>query len=100
MQMNKLKSMVHPPLKKKNQVFVVLEREATPKKKILIPSFNHVFNWSMTYQLDSDIFYPYGRVVELKEMPSGKKDYSEIFRQKKKSIVWFVSHCKTHRKRD
>lgn len=99
MQLNKLRGMGHPPLKRGNQVFVILEREATPRKKIPILKFQHVFNWTMTYRQDSDIFYPYGQIVERTER-SAMKDYTEIFRKKKHSIVWFVSHCKTRSKRE
>ena len=99
MQLNKLRSMGHPPLKKNNQVFVVLEREATPSKKIPVLNFQKVVNWTMTYRQDSDVFYPYGQVVERKERPMAK-DYTRIFRSKKKSIVWFVSHCRTRNRRE
>ena len=100
MQLNKLRGMSHPPLKGNNQVFVVLEREATPGRKLPISNFQNVVNWTMTYRLDSDIYYPYGRITLRTERPALPKDYTQIFKRKKKSIVWFVSHCKTRNRRE
>ena len=99
LQLNKLLAMNHPPLKRDGQVFVAVEREATPRSKIPLQNFEYVFNWTMTFRQDSDIFYPYGRVIEKSSIPPAK-NYSEIFKRKKKSIVWFVSHCKTKSKRE
>ena len=98
-QINKLRYLSHPPKKRKGQVFVAVEREATPLSKIPLKNFEYVFNWTMTFRQDSDIFYPYGRIFERKNAPPAK-NYSEIFRRKKKGIVWFVSHCKTKSKRE
>ena len=93
-QINKLATLERPPLKSEHQVFVAVEREATPEVKIPSQNFEYVFNWTMTFREDSDIFYPYGRIVEREGAPPAK-DYSAIYKKKKKAIVWFVSHCTT-----
>ena len=99
MQLNKLQTLGHPPLKRKDQVFVAVEREATPTEKIPLRNFENMFNWTMTYRRDSDIFYPYGRIVKRRK-PSARKKYSQIYKLKKKSVIWFVSHCNTKSKRE
>ena len=98
-QLNKLLAMKYPPLKRDGQVFVGVEREATPKSDIPLQNFEYVFNWTMTFRQDSDIFYPYGRIFERSSIPAAK-NYSEIFKRKKKGIVWFVSDCNTRSKRE
>ena len=98
-QLNKMQSIVHPPLKTAGQVFVVVEREACPRHKIPLVNFENVFNWTMTYRRDSDIFYPYGRLVQRTE-PLPDKNYSLIYNLKRKSVIWFVSHCRTKSRRE
>ena len=54
-----------------------------------------LFNWTMTYRLDSDIVYKYSNIVERSNKPGLLyKDYDGIFDKKEKDIAWFVSHCK------
>ena len=98
-QINKLKYLGHPPLKRDGQVFVAVEREATSQSKIPLENFEYVFNWTMTFRQDSDIFYPYGRIMHRTGTPPSK-NYSEIYNRKKKGIIWFVSHCRTRSKRE
>lgn len=84
MQLNKVNAMGHPPLKKAGQVFVMVEWEATSKKNIPLHNFENIFNWTMTYRLDSDIFYPYGRIVKRTEKLPERK-YSEFIEERKKA---------------
>ena len=53
----------------------------------------------MTLRQDSDIFYPYGRIVQRTGTPP-VKNYSDIYKKKKIGIIWFVSHCGTRSKRE
>ena len=100
-QLIRVNALQQPPLRGKNQIFVFAEREAAPLQKINSTLFSNVFNWSMTFHRDSDIFYPYGRIIPKKESETGsRKDYSKIFRQKRKGVIWFVSHCPTKSKRE
>ena len=57
-----------------------------------------VFNWSMTYRRDADIFIPYGWLGDRKT--SLNKNYSDIFRKKTREVAWIVSHCQTSGKRE
>ena len=101
-QINKLIAMDHPPIKQDGQVFVVVEREATPLVKILLENFEYVFNWTMSFRHDSDIFLPYDRIMKkiglFRHLQT--KDYSDIYKKKKMGIIWFVSHCRTKSKRE
>ena len=99
LQINKLKNIGHPPRKRPGQVFVAVEREPTAAGGIQQQHFEYVFNWTMTFRRDSDIFYPYGEIVQRK----GKtpvKNYTAIYKKKKKGIIWFVSHCRTKSRRE
>ena len=98
-QINKFNHMGHPPLKHHGQVFVVVEREATPIERIPTQNFEYLINWTMTFRQDSDIGYPYGRIIPRTGTPP-VKDYSDIYKKKKKGIIWFVSHCSTKSNRE
>lgn len=59
-----------PPLRgKPDQIWAFLTEESPhhtflrPDKNISIKSYNGIFNWSMSYRMDSDIPVPYGRTV-------------------------------------
>ena len=97
MQLAKLRYLHKPPKRLSNQVLVAVEREAHGLDSV--DAFNDAFNWTMTFRQDSDIYYPYGRVM----INKGKKrikNYSEIFKDKVKGVSWFVSHCETRSKRE
>lgn len=51
------------------------------------------FNWSLTYDLDSDIPQPYGKLRRLTSPPA--KDYAGLYANKTVPAAWFVSHCLT-----
>ena len=53
-------------------------------------------DWIMTYRTDSDIYIPYGKVVECNT--TWKQSHS--FENKTKSIAWFVSDCRTPSNRE
>ena len=98
-EINRLKVLGHPPIKHNGQVFVGVEKEPVTSKTIPLQNFEYVFNWTMTYRRDSDIFYPYGRIKKrTKKLPV--KNYTDIYRKKKKGIIWFVSHCNTSSRRE
>jgi len=57
------------------------------------PAWRGVFNWTMTYRTDSDIFSPVGSLVRLPiTVPN---NYTAIASRKTKSVAWFVSKCDT-----
>lgn len=60
--------------------------------------WRNMLNWSMTYRSDSDVQEPYG-VLQTLGKPK-EKDYDKIFRGKTKMVIWVVSHCITHSKRE
>ena len=98
-EINRLKLLGHPPHKHDGQVFVGVEKEPVSSARIPLQNFEYVFNWTMTYRRDSDIFYPYGRIKKrTNKLPV--KNYTDIYRKKKKGIIWFVSHCNTSSRRE
>ena len=76
-------------------VFYIIE---SPMHSPNTYSLNELFNWTMTYRRDSDIYHPYGFYIPLKEddvKPSPSIDFSK---GKNKLVVWTVSHCGGMRK--
>ncbi|XP_046746083.1 alpha-(1,3)-fucosyltransferase C-like isoform X2 [Diprion similis] len=96
-------------------VYVNLESPGT-RKDPLNSYFEDFFNMTMTYKLDSDIFWPYrlmrniatGQVAAPLEHPewlqaldnSMKPSLNVTFERKKKPIAWLVSNCDTPGKRE
>ena len=85
-----------------NQVWIYfgLESPATQEQlyKRHIPSWKNSFNWSMTYQLNSDIVIPYG-VLTAKQFAENR-NLSDIFRGKSKWAAWLVNQCNVPSLRD
>ena len=71
-------------------VYFILESPAhSPDAR----QYGGLFNWTMTYRRDSDIYFPYGFFTPLQaddEKPQAFRDYSV---GKDKLIVWTVSNC-------
>ena len=60
-----------------------------------------LFNWTMTYRLDSDIVYKYANVLERQNKTDiANKNYDRIVEEKVNKAVWFVSHCRTKSRRE
>ncbi|XP_048247307.1 glycoprotein 3-alpha-L-fucosyltransferase A-like [Haliotis rufescens] len=82
-----------------NQVWIMYGWEAPPHystNTIFRPDWNGRFNWTLTYRLDSDIPFPYNRIV----YTGGSVNISDVVRRKSRSIAWFVSNCRTPSKRE
>lgn len=71
-------------------IFFILESPAhSPDAR----QYGGLFNWTMTYRRDSDIYFPYEFFKRLQaddEKPQASRDYSL---GKDKLIVWTVSNC-------
>lgn len=61
-------------------------------------NWQNTMNWSMSYRTDSDIFFPYGILVN-NDIPF-KRDYSAIYHRKTKQVAWAVSNCGAPSRRD
>ena len=57
------------------------------------PAWRGVFNWTMTYRTDSDIFSPVGRLI--RRQTTVPKNYTAVASRKTKSVAWFVSKYDT-----
>ncbi|XP_062398629.1 alpha-(1,3)-fucosyltransferase 7 [Sardina pilchardus] len=81
----KLPLHLHPP---RGQKWVWLSLEP-PVVNQNVSGYNHLFNWTMSYRRDADIFLPYGRMIP--------KRTNETFLIPKKSsclACWVVSNYK------
>lgn len=87
-----------PPLKIASQVWVFNTLEN--KRFTVWPNsaWQNAFEWIMSYQRTVDISRPYGKIIRLDK--SIERNYSEVFRQKKKFGVWMASHCPTPSRRE
>ncbi|XP_046546800.1 glycoprotein 3-alpha-L-fucosyltransferase A-like [Haliotis rubra] len=82
-----------------NQVWIMYGWEAPlhyHSNTIFRSDWNGRFNWTLTYRLDSDIPFPYNRIL----YTGGTVNISDVLRRKSRSIAWFVSNCGTPSKRE
>ena len=95
-----------PPRRDEDQVFVLAVRDAFSRTRSsrdpgVGMKWVDIFNWTMTYRLDSDIVYKYANILERENKTElVGKNYDKIFNEKVDKAVWFVSHCKTHSMRE
>jgi alpha-1,3-fucosyltransferase len=97
-----------------SQHLVLFTQESPPALK---PYYNmtrlaHFFNWTMTYRMDADIRFLYGRIIPKENAPRTPEEISYLRKiarprlpsdtvsNKTKSVAWMVSHCKTHGQRE
>ncbi|XP_014667480.1 PREDICTED: alpha-(1,3)-fucosyltransferase 5-like [Priapulus caudatus] len=91
----------HPP----HQRWVFKMRESPVHTYRNLSDYNGIFNWTMTYRSDSDIYNPRGIFVPYKNVTRQDtldnvhpdKDYAQ---GKTGLVSWFVSHCVTDNKRE
>lgn len=82
------------------QRWVFFVRECSSYFPYDFTSLHNVFNWTMTYKLTSDIFFPYFSYFLRKKNKDLKKDINEnenYARDKDRLVAWMVSHCGTSR---
>lgn len=54
-------------------------------------TWKDVFNWTMTYRTDSEVFNPYRMLKYKPSLPD--TNYTTIAMKKSKDVAWFVSNC-------
>ena len=87
-----------PPIQRKDRnpnqpwIFMVFESPFnTHADELSKPEWRNMFNWSMSYRLDSDIHLPYGCIApNLQPTPT---NYINIVSRKSKMAAWIVSNC-------
>ena len=73
-----------------------MESAAYPNIKDWSP-WNDFFNLTMTYRTDSDVFMPYGRIME--DVQPGRNSH-KVNSNKTGLVSWMVSNCKTQSRRE
>ncbi|RWS23354.1 alpha-(1:3)-fucosyltransferase C-like protein, partial [Leptotrombidium deliense] len=88
-----------PLMKRYNQKWVLYNMESPANTYWVRSTMENVqkeIDWTMTYRLDSDVYAPYGQVIESKVT-----NFSVIpLKNKKRQVAWFVSNCYTAGKRE
>ncbi|EGT42451.1 CBN-FUT-5 protein [Caenorhabditis brenneri] len=74
----------------------VLMTQESPHHSYL-KKYSNYFNWTMTYRKDSDVHFPYGALVKLKE--PARINYTEIWRSKTKEALWLNANSMSHNQR-
>ena len=58
-----------------------------------LSTLKNVFNWTMTYKLDSDIFVPYAYYFQKTGKSAGHDNSKDYSKGKDRLVAWMVSHC-------
>ncbi|XP_057376630.1 alpha-(1,3)-fucosyltransferase C-like [Daphnia carinata] len=88
-------------------VFFTQESPLTLKAYYNMSDLSNLFNWTMTYRLNADVPFVYGRITP----KAGALKPEEIARYRQnarrpggplrnKTVAWMVSHCHTHSQRE
>ncbi|KAG7155879.1 Alpha-(1 3)-fucosyltransferase C-like 9 [Homarus americanus] len=89
-----------PPKRILEQMWIFFTLEAPP---VELKHLRNVFNWTMSYRLDSDVPVPYGRIIPKSQSSITTappvKDYWAN-KTKYKMAAWMVSHCGTESRRE
>ncbi|KAL1416358.1 hypothetical protein MTO96_028081 [Rhipicephalus appendiculatus] len=91
-----------PPKRYDWQKWVFYFMESPPHTYFMDFNYTYyMFNWTMTYRRDSDIYIPYGRVIPRHPNSTNSKGRLEaLWKSKKKTAVWAVSNCFTDGRRE
>lgn len=87
-----------PSYRRSDQIWTLTNLEPPPNLYGDLRVFNGLFNWTVWYRKDSDIYFPYGRPVELtnEERDAAAEGFARrnIFKEKTNGITGKISNCK------
>ncbi|XP_046451560.1 alpha-(1,3)-fucosyltransferase C-like [Daphnia pulex] len=93
-----------PPRRSVRQRWIFYLQESPLHTPNILYDLSNVFNWTMTFRMDSDIYTPYpvvettpGSALELQiwNTTFNRNKLKHNVRRKKKLLAWFVSNCFT-----
>ena len=80
------------------QRFVFFTQESPVSSNLNLTQLDGLFNWTMSYKLDSDVQLLYGRMKAL--LSSSARNLTAVIKRKRKKVAWMVSHCETSIRRE
>ena len=94
-----------PPIKIVNQKWIYLTFEPPIKQQAILPRKPWIeklesFDWLMSYERNSDLYVPFGRLEKVPTVKPPELNYSLIYSKKDREVAWLVSHCHTHSQRE
>lgn len=93
-----------PPYRLPHQrwIYLSLEPPELDAENENLTQLAGVFNWTMNYRRDADVFAPFGRAL-LRKLPLEQRQvamHRDYAQGKTKLVAWFVSHCVTPGRRE
>ena len=83
----------------RNQLWIMYFMESPVHVVIPMKRFNGVFNATMTYKRESDIYFPQAEFMR-NESSESTSNFANYAAGKTGLVSWFVSHCSTQSKRE
>ncbi len=84
-----------------DQKFVIFNMESAVglTGRVDFEALNGFFNWTMSFRSDSDVYSPYGMVLE-RETEDDNEILDDFGYGKTKSALWLVSNCNARSERE
>ena len=111
-----LNDMPPPATRKADQRWIFYNLESPNFTPNIFKGLSNVFNWTMTYRMDSDVYSGYdlvqseetlskfshlaGSLANIKTANRTPEIWRPLIQNKKKKVAWFVSHCWTASRRE
>lgn len=86
-----------PQRTRQDQVWIYHNMESPINSKTRGKRYNGIFNWTMSYRVDSDVFTPYGNFIPLQYHATLRATKCQISHAAGKTqlIAWIVSSCRS-----
>ncbi|XP_046325930.2 3-galactosyl-N-acetylglucosaminide 4-alpha-L-fucosyltransferase FUT3-like [Haliotis rufescens] len=85
-----------------NQVWIFFAKEPWANYASRFPGgdWDTVFNWTLTYQRNSDFVASYGDLALKKPKDVVAYNWDDVMKRKTRSVLWFVSNCHSGSRRE
>ncbi|XP_067671896.1 3-galactosyl-N-acetylglucosaminide 4-alpha-L-fucosyltransferase FUT3-like [Haliotis asinina] len=85
-----------------NQVWIFFAKEPWANYASQFPGgdWDTIFNWTLTYQRNSDFVASYGDLTLKKPKDVVTYNWTDVMKKKTRSVLWFVSNCHSGSRRE
>ncbi|XP_046566514.1 alpha-(1,3)-fucosyltransferase C-like [Haliotis rubra] len=85
-----------------NQVWIFFAKEPWANYASRFPGgdWDTVFNWTLTYQRNSDFVASYGDLTLKRPKDVVTYNWTDVMKKKTRSVLWFVSNCHSGSRRE
>ena len=82
------------------QRFIFFTQESPVSMSLNLTQLDGLFNWTMSYKMDSDVLLLYGHIEKVDRPSDPVRSMKDVIKRKRKQVAWMVSHCETSIRRE